>query len=69
MFYLIIVSLNGQHFFQTDKGSITTDKALKMVYETFKEKFPASEGYNILVWKSETVGKFLDMDEYLKGDE
>ena len=63
MYYEINVSLNGRHFFATDKRSITTKRALKEVYTVFKEKFPHEEGYVILVSCMETKGKYLDMEE------
>lgn len=63
MYYEINVSLNGQHFFATDKRSITNKIALKVVYKILKEKFPLEEGYNITVTQWDTVGKFVDMNE------
>lgn len=63
MYYEINVSLNGRHFFATDKRSITTKRALKEVYTVFKEKFPQEEGYELLVSCMETKGKYLDMEE------
>lgn len=63
MYYEINVSLNGKHFFATDKRSITNERALKEVYKVFKEKFPIKEGYDILVSHYETVGKFVDMEK------
>ena len=63
MYYEINVSLNGKHFFATDKRSITTKGELKKVYTVLKEKFPTEEGYNILVSYMETRGKYLDMEE------
>ena len=65
--YEINVSLNGQHFFATDKRSITNKKALERVYKVFYEKFPHEEGYELLVSQYETVGKFVDM-EYMEQD-
>ena len=61
MYYEINVALNGQHFFATDKRSITNKIALKVVYKILKEKFPIEEGYDILVTQYDTVGKFVDM--------
>ena len=62
MYYEINVSLYGQHFFATDKRSITNKSALNRVYKVLKEKFPVEEGYDILVTYYETVGKFVDME-------
>ena len=62
MYYEINVSLNGQHFFATDKRSITTKRALKEVYPILKEKFSREEGFEILVSCVETKGKYLDME-------
>ena len=63
MYYEINISKNGKHFFATDKRSITTKRALKEVYEVFKEKFPIEEGYEILVSHVETKGIYIDMKE------
>ena len=62
MYYEINVTLNGQHFFATDKRSITNKKVLEKVYKVLKEKFPLEEGYDIIVSQYETVGKFVDMN-------
>ena len=63
MYYEINVSLNGKHFFATDKRSITNKRALKEVYTVFKEKFPSEEGYDMLVSYVETKGKYIDMEQ------
>lgn len=65
MYYEINVALNGQHFFATDKRSITNKATLEKVYKVLKEKFPLEEGYDIIVSQYETVGKFVDM-EYME---
>ena len=62
MFYQINVSLNGQHFFETDKYSIPNKAIMEKLYKVFKEKFPVEENYDILVW--DMNGRFIDM-EYL----
>lgn len=64
MYYEINVSLNDKHFFATDKRSITNKRALKEVYNVFKEKFPKEEGYDIIVSLTETTGRYIDMEEY-----
>lgn len=63
MYYEINVSLNGRHFFATDKRSITTKRALKEVYPIIKEKFPQEEGYDILVSHTKTTGRYIDMEK------
>ena len=63
MYYEINVALNGQHFFATDKRSITTERALKEVYAVIKKKFPAEEGFDILVSRIETKGRYVNMDK------
>ena len=64
MYYEINVALNGQHFFATDKRSITNQRALEEVYKVLKEKFPVEEVFDILVTRYDTVGKFVDMETY-----
>ena len=63
MYYEINISKNGRHFFATDKRSITTKRALKEVYEVFKEKFPPEEGYDMLVSCMETKGRYIDIEQ------
>ena len=60
MYYEINVALNGQHFFATDKRSITNKATMEKVYKILKEKFPLEEGYDIIVSRYETVGTFVD---------
>ena len=62
MYYEINISLNGGHFFATAERSITSDYQLEKVYNTFKEKFPKEDGYQISVTKWETIGKGIDME-------
>ena len=68
MYYEINVALNGQHFFATDKRSITNKIALEVVYKILKEKFPLEEGYDITVSQYETRGKFIDMNYLEQGN-
>lgn len=63
MYYEINVTLNGRHFFATDKRSITNTSKLEALYKILKEKFPQEEGYNLSVTRYETVGKFIDMEK------
>lgn len=63
MYYEINVALNGRHFFATDKRSITTERALKEVYTVIKKKFPAEEGFDIMVSRMETSGRYVDMEK------
>ena len=63
MYYEINVSLNGMHLFATHERSINTREKLKKVYIIFKEKFPESEGYNIMVTSCSKVGKVLSKED------
>ena len=63
MYYEINVALNGRHFFATDKRSITTERALKEVYAVIKAKFPVEEGFDIMVSRMETSGRYVDMEK------
>lgn len=49
--YEINVSLNGKHFFATDKRSGRSEGEKDRVLKVLKEKFPVSEGYAISVTK------------------
>ena len=63
MYYEINVSLNGQHFFATDKRSITNKIALDVIYRVLKTKFPQEEGYHITVTYYETIGRHINMEQ------
>jgi hypothetical protein len=62
MCYEINISLNGQHLFATAERSITTKWEAEKIYKLFKEKFPASDGYDIDVTCWEKVGKRVNME-------
>lgn len=59
MFYEINVSKNGFHFFATDERSIQSKEKLEIVLKIIKEKFPESEGYELLVTRYEKVGYII----------
>lgn len=63
MYYEINVSLNGKHFFATHERSIVNETKLKEVYPVIKKKFPPEEGYDILVSRTETTGRYIDMEQ------
>lgn len=63
MWYEINVSLNGKHFFATDKRSITDIDTLKNIYKIFAEKFPKSENYNLIITKMFEFGNIVDPDD------
>lgn len=62
MYYEINVSLNGTHFFATDKRSAQSTLQAKALVATFRTAFPASAGYRIDVTKWETLGQTIDLD-------
>ena len=69
MYYEINVSLDGKHFFATDKRSIRHKEQMEKVYKILKQKFPLEEGYEILVSEVKTFGSFVDtnyLDNELK---
>lgn len=68
MYYEINISLNGVHFFATDKRSITNKNALEKVYKVLEKKFPREEGYELLVSHVETFGKYIDMETYFENE-
>lgn len=59
MYYEINVSLNGRHFFATHERSARTSESMLKIVETFKEKFPPSEGYHISVTFYENIGRMV----------
>lgn len=62
MYYEINVSLNGKHLFATAERSIVNTWHLQKVYNLFKEKFPAEEGYQITVTEWVKGGKTVNME-------
>lgn len=66
MYYEINVSLNGRHFFATAPRSITTYTELKKVLPVIIEKFPASEGYEIMLTQEHQSATILNIEETLK---
>lgn len=65
MKYEINVSLKGEHLFATHERSITTTGELKRVCKIFKEKFPESEGYKLLVVECPTTQTRLTLEEII----
>lgn len=67
-YYEINVSLNGVHFFATHKRSLPDKRTMQKVLEVFKEKFPESEGYRIMVTAESTYGEYIydSKGEYTK---
>lgn len=63
MYYEITVSINGRHLFATAERSIIAKWQLDIIYDIFKRKFPAEEGYKISITKWEKTGKFIEMED------
>ena len=68
MYYEINISKNGHHFFATAERSLTNYDDMKRALAVFVEKFPKSEGYEILVTQWERKGKQLDLVALIKED-
>ena len=67
-YYEINVAKDGRHFFATHKRSLTTEWKMKEALAIFKEKFPESEGYRIMVTAQIEYGNviFDSKGEYTK---
>lgn len=63
--YEINVALNGKHLFATHERSLTSQSEMKKCLEVFMEKFPASEGYSIMVSEAVKYDKILDVNEIM----
>lgn len=61
MYYEVIVTLNGRHFFATAERSITDRATLEKVMDVFRECFTAENGYKISVTKWEKVGQIIEI--------
>ena len=64
MNYEITVAKNGRHFFATASRSITSEQEFINTLEVFREKFPKSEGYELLGSYWSKVGKTLNLEKY-----
>lgn len=63
MYFKIIVSLGGRHYFTTTENSIrTADKAVA-VWDDFVRAFPPDSDYEISCELIETTGKAYSRDE------
>jgi len=60
MYYEINVSLNGYHFFATDKRSIMSLNELKKVLPAIKARFLESDGFKIDVYFYQLIGETVD---------
>lgn len=67
-YYEINVSRNGRHFFATHKRSVPDKWKMNEILEVFKDKFPESEGYRIMVTAESTYGEYIydSKGEYTK---
>ncbi len=63
--YEINVSLNGNHLFATHERSLNDIRKLRHVLALFQEKFPPSEGFQVLVSGATETSTFLNADEIL----
>lgn len=59
-YYEINVSLNGIHFFATAPRSITSQEKAESVFQTFRNKFAESDGYEILVTHWQSAGTHIN---------
>ena len=66
MYYEINVTLNGNHFFATSDRSIQDWNTLKRVFNTFAEKFPTSEGFELYITRVEYVGSRIEPSDLTK---
>lgn len=66
MYYEVNVSRYKRHVFATHERSVTTEWELKEILKLFSEKFPESEGFNIMVTQYWKAGETIDVDKYLK---
>ncbi len=60
MNYEINVSLNGKHFFATTERSARTQEDARKLFDTLRERFPKSEGYEVTATRYDTIGTRQD---------
>lgn len=61
MYFEVLVTLNGRHFFATAERSIRDRVTLEKVVSVFRECFTAENGYEITVTRWETVGTSVEI--------
>lgn len=66
MYYEINVALLGRHFFATAPRSIPGKYELSKILPVIVEKFPVSEGYEIMLTQEHQSGTILNIEETLK---
>lgn len=54
MNYEINVVRNGKHYFATHPRSLTDPNTIREVADDFRKRFPASEGFRVIVYRVET---------------
>lgn len=66
MNYEINVSLNGEHLFATAERSLTNTEKAHKAFALFKAKFPASEGYSLMLTRTTVRGELVDKVDALE---
>ncbi len=61
MYYEINVSKDNQHLFATAKRSIGDRMTLLRVFAILDKKFPAKEGYDLMVSHNFETGKYMSV--------
>jgi hypothetical protein len=58
--YEINVSLDGKHLFATTERSARDEDKARHLFDLFRKKFPASDGYDVRVTRWEGLGTRQD---------
>lgn len=56
MYYEINVSKNGTHYFATSDRSLREEATALKVYWDLFDRFPASEGFKLMLTRCESIG-------------
>lgn len=62
MWWEIVVSIKGKHFFATHPRSLTTRNDMEFAVGIFRKKFPKKEGFEITIIRHEEY--IIDIGEH-----
>lgn len=62
MYYELIVSKNGKHFFATAERSLINELDARQVYQELSARFPKSEGYAVTAMQWRKEGRHMDFE-------
>lgn len=59
MYYELVVSKNGRHYFTTASHSLTSYEVASAAFEDFKRRFDKEEGFDVELRRWESSGTLI----------